>query len=107
MARIFQLWVEAKDEANLQTLKAHFRTLQHTLLSGKALRFAADIENNDMKGLCVWSPQICGNGRGIETLIDALEATETGIFLFHQLMKAPDFRFPRSAGMWKITHPLK
>lgn len=93
MAIIFQLWAECKDEANLYKLKEHFHNLEHTLLTGSVIRFRADIENNDERGLCVWSPQICGNGYGIETLKDTLEATEAGIFLYHRLRNAPDFCF--------------
>ena len=92
MAVIFELWVESKDEESLSKLKEHFNNLYHTLLTGKTVRFQADIENNDVRGLCVWSSQIT-RGYGIENLKDALEATESGIFLHNRLLSAPDFRF--------------
>lgn len=93
MAIIFELWAECKDEASLQKLKEHFHGLKHTLLTGREITFRADIENSEVRGLNVWSSQICGNGRGVESLTDALEATEAGIFLYHRLKTAPDFRF--------------
>lgn len=93
MALIFQLWIEGKDDESLQKLKVHFHNLEHKLLTGRTIRFGAYVENNEVPGLCVSSAHICGNGRGIENLKDALEATEAGIFLYHQLRNAPDFRF--------------
>lgn len=95
MAIIFELWAECKDEANLQKFKEHFHGLKHTLLTGREITFRADIENSEVRGINVWSSQICGNGRGIESLTDALESTEAGIFLYHRLKTAPDFRFAR------------
>ncbi len=94
MAVIFELWVEGTDEESLQNLKNHFHNLEHTLLTGSTVRFRADIENNDVRGLCVSSYQI-GKGYGIENLKDALEATEAGIFLYNRLRSAPDFRFAK------------
>lgn len=94
MAVIFELWVESKDEESLHKLKEHFHNLEHTLLTGSTIRFQADIENDDMRGLCVWSSQIT-KGYGIENLKDALEATEAGIFLYNRLRSAPEFHFAR------------
>ena len=54
--------------------------------------FHADIESSGTRGLNVWSSQICPSLRGIESLKDALEATEASIFLYHRLKTAPDFR---------------
>lgn len=93
MAIIFELWAECEDETSLQQLKSHFDRLRHTLLTGREIEFRAYIEDQDQRGLSVWSAQICGNGRGIENLNDALETTEAGIFLYHRLKTAPAFRF--------------
>lgn len=95
MAIIYELWAECKDEISLQKLKTHFDGLEHTLLTGSTVRFRADIESpySEAQGICVWSPQICPNGRGVENLKDSLEATEAGMFLYYHLKSAPDFRF--------------
>lgn len=93
MAVIFELWAECDDETSLQKLKEHFDRLKYTLLTGRTIEFRAWIENDYVRGLSVWSSGICGNGRGIESLKDALEATEAGFFLYHRLKTAPDFSF--------------
>ena len=89
----FSLWAECESEASLNELKVHFSNFQHTFLTGRTLAFSAVILNEEVLGLSVGSTQLCKNGRGIESLNDALEVTEAGIVLYHRLQTAPDFRF--------------
>ncbi len=92
MAVIFELWAECKDEASLYKLKAHFDDLHYTLLTGRTIGFGTEITTVGVRGLIVSSFQL-GNGYGVESLKDALEATEAGLFLYHRLKTAPNFRF--------------
>lgn len=89
---IFGLWAECDDEIGLGKLREHFHEQKFKLLKGREIRFHAAVENSDVLGLNV-SPSIYGSGRGIESLQEALEATEAGIFLYHHLRSAPDFKF--------------
>ncbi len=89
----YGLWAECDNEESLQKLKEHFHGLEGTLLTGREIVFSSGTENEDVRGLIVGSTQICANGRGIETLKDALETNEAGILLYHHLITAPDFRF--------------
>lgn len=59
MAIIFELWAECEDESSLPKLKEHFHNLRYTLLSGREIRFGAYIEDEEVRGLSVWSPHIC------------------------------------------------
>jgi len=89
----FCLWAECETEENLQALKNHFDGLEHTLLTGRRIHFSAGIDNEEVRGLVVNAREICEHGCGISTLQETLDATETGIFLYHKLLDAPDFRF--------------
>lgn len=92
MAVVFELWAECKDEVSLYNLKSHFDGLRYTLLTGRTIGFSTEITNVGVQGLIVSSFHL-GSGYGVDTLKDALEATEAGIFLYHRLKTAPDFRF--------------
>lgn len=89
----YGLWAECEDEADLQKLKEYFQGLQYTLLTGGKVRLYTGIDNVEVRGLVVGSSRICENGRGIETLKEALEVNELGIFLYSCLRNAPNFHF--------------
>ena len=89
----FGLWAECESEESLQQLGSHFHNLEYSLLTGRKIHFSAAIINEEARGLEVIAREICEHGKGIGTLQETLEATETGIFLYHKLLDAPDFRF--------------
>ena len=99
MAIAFQMWAECTTEAACATLVNHFDGVQATLLSGRRISWKAH-QAYLPTGMIVHSPDL--SNRGIRTLQDAVEATESGVRLYRHLKDGPPFRFARVA--WEAEY---
>ena len=95
MAIIFELFIECEIPASADAIAAHFSGLKHTLLSGKTIYWSVTREEGSPAyGLSVSSMEL--STHGINTLQDAIEITEAGLYLLHHLKSAPPFRYARA-----------
>jgi len=94
VAIIFQMWAECSTEAECAALTEHFDGLHMELLNGRTISWKAD-QAHLPTAMVASSREL--SDRGVRTLEDALEATESGIRLYHHLKSGPSFRFARVA----------
>ena len=95
MAIIFEMWVECGTEADGAKIVAHFDGLKTQLLTGRAVTWGAAPLMPCPTAIVVASSDLSRSG--VRTLQDALEATESGLRLYHHLQRGPSFRFARVA----------
>jgi hypothetical protein len=96
MAIVFEMWIECKDQKDLDRVADHFDGLQHKLLNGRIITWIADVtDRTGALGVAIASEQLSASG--VRTIQDVLETSEAGIRLYHHLKTGPEFRFARVA----------
>jgi hypothetical protein len=88
---MFELWVESRDERDIDPLISHFDGQQSTLITGRTVRWQA---GRDFENKLAMSVEAVGLNRyGIATRKDAIEQKETELRFYHHLLTAPRFSY--------------
>jgi len=100
---IFGLWAEHSNIEDTRRFAEHFQGLTYTLLSGHIIHWETQVFQPPVDSLGVLVSSNDLSRRGVRTLQDAIESTEAGLRLYHELKTAPAFRFARVA--WDPESP--
>jgi hypothetical protein len=95
MAIIFEMWVECGTEVDCARMAAHFDGFKTKLLTGRPTIWNVEQQTWCPTAAVVSSSELSRSG--VRSLQDALEATESGLRLYHHLQHGPSFRFARAA----------